>query len=218
MAGDTLTRRPIASRDTNWARHCAAWLARSGIRPNAISVASVFSAAFAGVCIIVSSHFQLRGRAALLVLAIVFIVGRLLCNMFDGMVAVEGGMKSKSGEIFNELPDRLADLIVLVCAGYAETNWPITPVFGWAAGSAAVVTAYVRTLGASAGASQQFCGPMAKQQRMFLTCVACLVAAVKSVAGWTFPVFPVALLLITLGCVVTSVRRAMRIVRELERK
>jgi phosphatidylglycerophosphate synthase len=30
----------------------------------------------------------------------------------DGMVAVEGGFRTKSGEIFNELPDRFADVFV----------------------------------------------------------------------------------------------------------
>jgi phosphatidylglycerophosphate synthase len=55
----------------------------------------------------------------LLLVAVVGVQLRLLCNLFDGMVAVEGGKKSKSGEVFNDMPDRIADPILLVCAGYA---------------------------------------------------------------------------------------------------
>ena len=39
---------------------------------------------------------------------------RLLCNMMDGLVAVEGGLKSKAGDLFNEAPDRIEDVILLV--------------------------------------------------------------------------------------------------------
>jgi phosphatidylglycerophosphate synthase len=218
MAGETLTRRPIAARNTGWARACAGWLARKGFRPNAISVASIGSAGLAGACMISSNYATGWARAGLLILAIAFIQGRLLCNLFDGMVAVEGGLKSKSGEIYNELPDRFADLLILVCAGYAEPEYPYSSTLGWAAGSLAVLTAYVRSLGASAGASQQFCGPMAKQQRMFIASLACLSAAAKSVTRSNIAVFPIFLAIIIVGCVVTIARRVIRIVRELESK
>lgn len=32
------------------------------------------------------------------------VLGRLLCNLLDGMVAVEGGKRSKSGELYNDVP------------------------------------------------------------------------------------------------------------------
>ena len=31
---------------------------------------------------------------------------RLLCNLFDGMVAVEGGKRSPNGDLYNDMPDR----------------------------------------------------------------------------------------------------------------
>ena len=72
------------------------------------------------------------------VLAAVFIQCRLLCNLFDGMVAVEGGKGTPSGELFNDIPDRIADPLILIAAGYATTVVPWAAPLGWAAGLGAV--------------------------------------------------------------------------------
>jgi 1-acyl-sn-glycerol-3-phosphate acyltransferase len=44
---------------------------------------------------------------------------RLLCNMLDGLVAVEGQRSSFNGPLFNEVPDRLEDSIIIVAFGHA---------------------------------------------------------------------------------------------------
>src|SRR4029434_6543150 len=108
---------------------------------------------------------------------------RLLCNLLDGMLAVEEGLKSATGEIFNELPDRVADVVILVGAGYAVPGVPFMPALGWLAAVLALLTAYVRALAGSLGLTQHFVGPMAKQHRMFTLTVAALVAAIGSLAG-----------------------------------
>jgi hypothetical protein len=81
----------------------------------------------------------------------------------------------------------------------------------------ALFTAYVRTLGKSAGAQNEFCGPMAKQQRMFIvTLVAAYLGAAPAAwrpNWWGIPAF--ALLIVSAGCVVTSLRRLGRIARTL---
>ena len=61
---------------------------------------------------------------------------RLLCNMLDGMVAVEGGKGSRTGEIYNEVPDRIADPLLLVPAGYA-IGLPYGVELGWMCGALA---------------------------------------------------------------------------------
>jgi phosphatidylglycerophosphate synthase len=104
------------------------------VRPNAISAGSgVFAAAAGGYLLLtnlVTGHWS---RAGLLLGAIVGIQLRLLCNLFDGMVAIEEGRKTPSGAIFNELPDRFADAFIPVGAGYAApgTLWSIE--LGWLA-------------------------------------------------------------------------------------
>lgn len=142
---------------------------------------------------------------------------RLLCNLFDGMVAIEGGFKTKAGELFNELPDRFSDAFILVGAGYSSPMlW--THEMGWAAAVIAVITAYVRALGASMGAGQQFVGPMAKQQRMALMTMACVVAAFAPCWTQLAKVIPFALALVVVGGLVTVFRRCMRIARAMEAK
>ena len=116
--------------------------------------------------------------AGLLVAAAAGVQLRLAANMLDGLVAVECGRGTRTGPLFNEVPDRLADLAVLVPVGYA-VGGPWGTGLGWAAGVLAVLTAYVRLLGGSFGQEQRFGGPMAKPHRMFVTTLACLAAAVE---------------------------------------
>lgn len=214
-----VTRRPIRARDSCWAAATARWLAQIGFRPNGISVLSVIFAACAGAALVIagSAASPVVCSAAYL-LAAAGIQARLLCNLFDGMVAVEGGFRTRSGEIYNELPDRFSDAFILAGAGYSYLAWPWLPALGWSAAVLAVITAYVRALGAAAGAQQYFLGPMAKQHRMAIMTL----AAVASAMGEFFSVrgVPVALALglIVAGCLVTIARRCQRIVRELESK
>jgi phosphatidylglycerophosphate synthase len=139
---------------------------------------------------------------------------RLLANMFDGMVAVATGKASRLGELYNEAPDRVSDAATLIGLGYARAS---IPVLGYVAACAALFTAYVRTLGKSAGAQNEFCGPMAKQQRMFIVTIVAAYLAAAPVAWrsnwWGVPAF--ALLIVVVGCVLTSLRRLARIARTL---
>lgn len=219
MNPSQITRRPLKSRDTRWASAIAGWLARAGIRPNAISVLGAVFAGLAGV------GFYAAGKASsgwhwgmLLGLAACGMQLRLLCNLFDGMVAIEGGFKTKAGELFNELPDRFSDAFILIGAGYSSPVLPWTHELGWAAAVMAVITAYVRALGASMGAGQHFVGPMAKQQRMALMTGACVVAAFAPCWPELAKIIPLVLALIVVGGLVTVFRRCMRIARAMEAK
>lgn len=208
-------RRPIKVRNTRWATAIARRLTQLGLTPNQISVLSmVFSVIGAGTLVLALHPAASAFTWALYLATAACIQLRLLCNLFDGMVAVEGGKKSKSGEIFNELPDRISDTVLLVAAGYCAT--PGSASLGWAAAALAILTAYVRTLGTQAGAPAQFCGPMAKQQRMFILTFACVIVAF--IDDWMIQrvVLYGALGLIIAGCLITFVRRTWRIIRALE--
>lgn len=177
-AATTGARRPIRARSSRWASALAATLVRKNVRPNAIWMASV---AFAGV----GALGLVLSRAAvpawlvtlLMLLAIVGIQGRLICNLLDGMVAVERGKGGPTGEVFNDLPDRLADPILLAAAGYG-IGLPTAVEIGWLAAIGALLTAYVRVLGRSIGAGTYFVGPMAKQHRMAVLTAACFAVTI----------------------------------------
>ena len=219
MSPSEITRRPLKSRDTRWAKAIAGWLAHAGVRPNAISVAGTVFAGLAGLCFCSAGKINFEWRWSMLLgLAACGMQLRLLCNLFDGMVAVEGGFKTKAGELFNELPDRFSDAFIFIGAGYALPAFPWSHELGWAAAVVAVITAYVRALGASMGAGQHFVGPMAKQQRMALMTGACVVAAFSPLWPELAKAIPVALILIVFGGILTVFRRCGRIANVMNAK
>src|SRR5947209_20445117 len=97
------SRRPLKSRDTGWARAFAAALARRKVTPNSISVTSVFFSAGSAAALFISGQSFVGHRWLWLLAAAALIQLRLICNLLDGMVAVEGGMKTKSGAVINDL-------------------------------------------------------------------------------------------------------------------
>jgi phosphatidylglycerophosphate synthase len=207
-------RRTLATRNSRWARILAARLAAARVRPNSVSIAGVVFAGMSAVTFYISAGSATEIRAALLLVAAACIQLRLLCNLLDGMLAVECGLQTPTGEIFNELPDRVADVMVLAAAGYAARELPTAPILGWAAAVAALFTAYVRVLGGALGLRQHFIGPMAKQHRMFVLTVAAMLAAVEILTSGTARAIPAALAVILAGSMLTAMRRLHRVAAE----
>ncbi len=206
-------RRPLKSRQWPLFQRLAAKLADSGVTPNAISVSSVIAAVLAGTCLAMTSHVDSELlRRGLWIAGAVFIQMRLIANLLDGMVAVEGGKASAVGELYNEVPDRLSDPAILIGAGLAYGG---NPMAGMAAALVAVFVAYVRAIGASVGVGQVFLGPFAKQQRMALMTLTCVLCALLP-SSWQpihsetqMGIAAVALIAICLGGLVTAVRRLL---------
>jgi phosphatidylglycerophosphate synthase len=182
-------------------------LARRKISPNGISVASVFCAIVAAVAFVLWPQGEGWQRPALLLLAALGIQFRLLCNMLDGMVAVEGGLRSATGDLYNEVPDRISDSIILVAVGYGILALPQAEALAWAAALLAMLTAYIRALGSSHGLPGCFHGPMAKPHRMAVLTLACLGTAATTNYTWSPWILWSALILICLGSAITSLRR-----------
>jgi|SRR5687768_10520635 len=209
-------RRILATRNRGWARALAGVLARSGVRPNAVSLTGVLFAASAAGFLYVAAN-PAPGAEGLSVAswlcAAACVQLRLLCNLLDGMLAVEQGLKSKTGELYNDLPDRVADVLILTAAGYS-TSAAFGPILGWTASVLALFTAYVRVLAGSLGLTQHFIGPMAKQHRMFTLTLASLGAATEVVLELPPRVMTASLVLIVLGSAITTARRASRVAAE----
>jgi len=211
-------RRPLKTRQRAWAQGLARVLTRAGVAPNAISMASLLFAAAAGICLGLTSRTEGIMRPALFLAAAACIQLRLLCNMLDGLVAIEGGRKTVYGEIFNDMPDRFADVVILVGAGYSISNFSWGHELGWLAAVLAVMTAYIRLLGGSMGVHQYFLGPMAKPHRMALLTGACVLSVFEKNFGLTGQVMAAALVLMVAGMLVTCARRTMRIVADLKQR
>ena len=209
-------RRYLKFRELGFIQTIAQRLSRQRITPNQISIASIFFAALGGFCFLLLPDAGSTGKWLLPILVAASIQCRLLCNLFDGMVAIEGGKKTYSGELFNDVPDRISDTLFLVSAGYAISMVSWGDTLGWCAALLAVMTAYMRTLAASLGAPVNFQGPMAKQHRMALLTAACLITAVEnSFAGQSYALLA-ALIIMIAGCVITLYRRTLSAYRFLE--
>jgi phosphatidylglycerophosphate synthase len=208
METANLNRRPLKTRSRRWAQHLAAHLASTAISANQISVLSVvFAAAGAGALLVATGPWPL-------VVCAVCIQLRLGCNLLDGMVALEGGKKSPVGVLYNEIPDRIADSLFIVAAGYC-VHWPW---LGWCGALLAALTAYIRVLGGSLGLAQDFRGPMAKPHRMAVLTVGCLVGAAESARWGSHYVLLAAVLVIIIGSLITCATRIRAMARALRIK
>jgi phosphatidylglycerophosphate synthase len=158
---------------------------------------------------------------ALLFVGVVLCYVRLWLNMLDGMVALASGKASRSGEIVNELPDRISDVLIFVGVGHSGLCHPLG---GYWVAILALLTAYVGTLGQAVGVQREFSGVMAKPWRMVTLHVGSWITlgllwwndgrlryGGLTVLDWTH-------LVIVVGCVQTIWIRLVRIMRALQAK
>ncbi len=141
--------------------------------------------------------------------------------MLDGMVAIAAGKVSGRGEIVNDLPDRISDIVIFV--GVAHSGW-MNPILGYWATIFAVLTAYVGISGQAVGVQREFNGWMSKPWRM----VALHVGAWTTLACWwwndqsirlqSLTIFDWTCIVVIAGCVQTIGTRLKRIMAALERR
>jgi phosphatidylglycerophosphate synthase len=223
-----LQRRPIKLRTTIWSASAASALAQAGVTPNQVSVASTVFALAGAVAFFsttVSSNYITV--MAEFTLAALFIQLRLLCNMLDGMIAVENGKATKSGALYNEIPDRISDVLLLVSAGFAAAGYATAepgatdqmPIYlGWLTACLSLMTAYIRSFGARFMTAQDFQGPMAKPHRMFALTVGSLASALEFAWFGSKSTMVCTLAIICAGTAYTTIKRTAHLKQAMERK
>lgn len=215
MTADNDSRRPLKSRTTAWAGFFSRGMLWLGLKPNTVSLLGILCAAIGGGAMLQAVRSEHAWLFWLIAAAGVQL--RLFCNMMDGLLAVEGGLKSPTGDLFNEIPDRIDDALILVPLGYAGgTSWTIA--LGWSAAAGAVLTAYVRALGASLTGKHDFCGPMAKPHRMFAVTLGCLAMAALNGAQASASLLIWTIAIINAGIVITVWRRVSHLAKVLHQK
>ena len=209
-------RRPIAQAFRRTADVPVRWCVRRGIHPNLISYSSIVASAVAGLC-----FWQASAVPGLLIVAVGFCYLRLWLNMLDGMVALASGTASRTGEIANELPDRISDVLIFVGVAHSTLCHPLG---GYWVAIFALHVAYVGTLGQAVGVQREFSGLMAKPWRMVALHAGAWITlgllwfadgdiryGGLTVLDWTH-------LVIIAGCVQTVALRLIRIVRALRKE
>src|SRR5438045_2075859 len=207
------SRRPIAGMFRRTANGAVNFCVRAGVHPDVVSYFSMVFAAGAGVCFLFS-----RRHPWLLLIAPLLCYGRLWMNMLDGMVALASGKASRRGEVLNELPDRISDVIIF--AGVAHSGLA-HPTLAYWAGIAALMTAYVGTLGQAVASRREFGGVMAKPIRMVVLHLAAwltlaLILSSRAVRLGPLSVLDFACLIVIAGCVQTIAVRLSRTFHLLE--
>lgn len=207
-------RRPIKSRDHGWAQVLAVRLNKLGVKANTISFASLVFAIIGFAMLWLSTDIRSSWLPTLYVAAALCCQLRLLCNLMDGMVAMESSLQSPTGAIWNELPDRFSDILFFVGVGVAVNEMTLA----WVVASLAILLSYVREFGHGIDGTMDYIGPMAKPQRMAILTVALLLASfvavvpvLSSVSFTATTVLTLSLWVALLGCVVTLVRRVYRL-------
>lgn len=209
------SRRPIAELFRRTADPAVRACVRLGIHPDAVSYGSIVAAAAASLC-----FWQAGKHLWLLLPAAGFCYVRLWLNMLDGMVALASGKASPRGELVNELPDRVSDVLIFVGVAHSGLCHPLC---GYWAAIFALLTAYVGTLGQAIAGQREFGGLMSKPWRMVvLHAGAWLLLADRWGPNWSQPwtltLLDWTLIMIVAGCAQTIAVRLMRTASRLSRK
>jgi phosphatidylglycerophosphate synthase len=212
MAEKEENRRPLTTRSAGWAKWLASLLVKYDVSPNFISVLSILPALI-GAWLLACPDSPPHMPRTLIAVALCVQI-RLLCNMLDGMVAIEGGKQSKVGALYNEVPDRIADSLFIVALGYAV----FLPWLGWLGALLAAKTAYIRVLGGSLGLPQSFRGPLAKPHRMFVMTLGCLIGAAELHFNNSYHALIITVYIIAIGSGITCITRSLDIAKQLKQK
>lgn len=216
-----MERRPVPGRENSIPKMVVRLLIRLKVTPNAISITSTVFALCAALCLRATSQTDSITARYYWIGAAVLILLRLFCNLLDGMVAIASSQFSAYGDILNEVPDRLSDVVILIGAGFTSAS---STHLGYIAAVMAVLVAYMRSFGNSLGISGLFLGPMSKQQRMTVLVLASLYVGIAPAtwqpihtpSGLGLPAF--ALVIVIVGSLWTSLRRLGRIAQGLKEK
>lgn len=190
--------------------------ARNRVHPDVISYLSLVAAALAALC-----FWRASRHLWLLLLAPAFCYARLWCNMLDGMVALATGKASWRGEILNDLPDRVSDVMIFAGVAHSGLNAVIS---GYWAAIFALFTAYVGLFGQAVGVQREFSGLMSKPWRMVALHIGAwltwgLICANRGRIQWAhLTVLDWTCLLVVIGCLQTIWLRLSRILRALHEK
>ena len=124
------------------------------------------------------------------------------------MIAVAANTATRRGEILNDLPDRISDIIIFV--GVAHSGW-MNPFFGYWAAIFAVLAAYVGLFGQAVGGQREFGGIMSKPWRMVALSIGAWLTFLLQQGPERFSILDLTCLIVVAGCIQTIVVRLKRI-------
>lgn len=151
-------------------RPIAAWLARSGVTANMVTLASLGGSLL--VSVLLCGFARGLGLFALLP---VWLLARMACATIDGTLATEFGQKSRVGGILNEVGDIVSDAALFLpfafVAPFSCVSISLVILF-------ACLSEVAGMAGPLLGGTRQLEGPFGKADRTIALCLAAVAVAV----------------------------------------
>lgn len=169
-----------------------AWLSGRGISPDAVTLAAIPVGAVAGLCLLVSP------AAPLALVAVPFLAAlRLVLNLLDGALARETGRIHPRGEFYNEVGDRLADVLFLAPVAFLPGVNAAVVLLGVCL---SLVASHAGLASRAAGGERIYRGILSKPGRMVLLSLAAVAALAVGREAWdVFAALLLAGAILTLG-------------------
>jgi CDP-diacylglycerol--glycerol-3-phosphate 3-phosphatidyltransferase len=168
---------------------------RYHVHPTVINILGLIASVIMAGCILLSVH---HAMALILVPFLAFF--RTACNALDGLVSRRLGVASSMGEVFNELIDRISDILIFISLILLPQTHDM---LGYLALLIVLLNSYLGILSKSAGGSRQYGGLMGKADRMIYISVAALVVLIFNQPNW----WNIFLGFVLVGTVITFVQR-----------
>ncbi len=173
------------------------------VHPNYINFFALFISIIAGISFLYTDQYNF-----LFIIIPFLLLLRIAFNALDGMVARKLNLSSKVGELYNELSDRLSDMVIFICLAFANyVNLTLMLILT----CIILLNSYLGILGKASGGSRQFIGIMGKADRMLYLGIITIISFFKlnEIYWLIFTYF-----LIT-GCVISIIQRFFAIKKEL---
>ena len=177
-------------------------LAARGISPDAVTLAAIPVGAVAAACILVSPSVP-----ALLLAVPILAAIRLVLNLLDGALARRTGQTHARGELYNEVGDRITDLLFLVPVAFVPGADRTTVLLG---ALGAVLASFIGLSVRAAGGERIYRGILSKPGRMVLIGAFSVAAFVIGPSAWG-PFGP----LLLVGTALTALERLVVGIRRL---
>ena len=181
----------------------ADWLVARHVSADLLTALALLAAVLGGASLALSD-----GSPFLLVVVPFLAALRLVLNLLDGQVARGSGSARPMGEVWNELGDRIADVLMIGAMAFVAA---VGPMLAGAATLAALLASYAGITSRAVGAPRQYGGVMSKPGRMIVLAVAAPLAFVLG-QGWPLLLGAV---VIVVGSIITLAQRLVATDRDL---
>ena len=178
-------------------------LERARVSPDVLTLAAIPIGALAGAAILVSPSVPLA-----LLLVPLAVALRLTGNLLDGALARRTGRVHARGELYNEVGDRSADVLMLAPVAFVPGAIAAAV---WAGVILAVLASFTAVATKAAGGPRTYRGILSKPGRMALLTVSAIAVLLLGPDAW-WPFGP----LLAIGAGLTLAERLLVALRELQ--